>query len=133
MFQSCSVACLSPRNRRKTSSYRPSGPRPVATGRHSGAVPPKFSSAQKNVYKNKNLAHIKCISPQTLKPGYGPVRPQQEVLRGPIKSDKPPTIGPKPTVCRPLAWCVYPTCVLLKPLTRYTICNKHRSVFSREL
>jgi len=33
---------------------------------------------------------------------YVPRGPQQKVLRDPIKRAKKPTIGPRPTVCRPL-------------------------------
>jgi len=63
--------------------------RPVATGLHSGAVPPQIfcvpqiCCAQKNLFwtynKNKNLAPLKCIlTLQTIKPGYGRVHSSPE-------------------------------------------------------
>jgi len=56
----------------------------VATGGHSGAVPPKFVGkpkfccSQKIFYstynKNKNIAYLKmCLAPPKMKPGSGPV------------------------------------------------------------
>jgi len=51
--------------------------------------------------KNKTESTF-CGSPLGHCSSYVPRAPQQKTLRGPIKSAKRPTIGQRPTVCRPL-------------------------------